>query len=411
MDLQNLQIVELDVQKQAERLRFIKVPWTFYYRDPNWVPHLLIERKELFDPKKNPTFEHMDLALFLAVADVDPTNPPLVAAGAPLPVKGSGPQIVGRVAVMVNHRHNEFHHEKVGFFGFFESVDDQAVANALLQKAGDWAAARGMTALIGPNNFNTNDECAMLVEGFDGPPVFLMTYNPPYYPVLMENAGYHKAKDLYAWHIDASAVDGKMSGLPKQLTRVVEKLQKRGNVRARKVNMKEWDAELHRFKVIYNEAWELNWGFIPLTDKELDHEAEGLKMLVDPDLVFLAEVKDEAGNWKQVGASITLPDYNQVFIRMKGTEPLPLLLPKLLWYKRKINRGRVFAMGVMSEYRQKGLDALMYYETAKEMLRKNYQDAEMGWTLEDNTMVNRGIEFFGAKVYRRYRFYEKAIGK
>ncbi len=410
MSLQNLHVEELDINQPVERLRFIKVPWTFYYRDPNWVPHLLMERKEIFDPQKNPTFEHMDATLFLALADVDPAQPPTVAAGAPLPVKGSGPQIVGRVAAIINHRHNEFHNEKVGFFGFFESVDDQAVADALLQKAGDWAAARGMTAVIGPNNFNTNDECAMLVEGFDGPPVFLMPYNPPYYPILLEKAGFSKAKDLYAWYIDASAVGNKVSGLPKQLGRVVEKVRKRGNVRVRKPNMKDWHNELRRFKDIYNEAWELNWGFIPLTDKELDHEADGLKMLIDPDLVFFAEVKDEADNWKPVGASITLPDYNQVFIHLKGTEPLPLLLPKLLWHKRKINRGRVFAMGVMSAYRQKGLDALMYYETAKEMLRKNYQDAEMGWTLEDNTIVNRGIKLFGAKLYRRYRFYERPVG-
>ncbi len=405
MPYTNLRLRE--VHTPQERLEFIKFPWRIYAHDPNWVPPLISERKAFFDPKKNPSFGHMDVALFLLEGTYVPGPDRAVEPRDPrYPVLKDG--IVGRIAAVVNHLYNEVHNDRVGFFGFFESVNDVDVARFLLETAERWVADRGMRAILGPMNFSTNDECAFLIEGFDSPPVFLMPYNPPYYPALMEAVGYEKAMDLWAHLLDHTQYRS-MDDLPPKLLRVVRAVQKRHpEVRVRKMRKKDLRNEIDRFKQVYNKAWEKNWGFVPLTDEEIEHMAQDLVPLIDEDLAFFAEVQREDGTWMPIAASLTLPDYNQVLIHLNG-RLFPFGWLKFLWYKRQIDTARIFALGVIHEWHGKGIDALLYYETGKELFRKGYKRAEMGWTLEINDAVNRTIRFFGGRVYKKYRIYQKSL--
>lgn len=400
-----------EVTSPRDRMAFIKFPWRIYKGDPYWVPPLIMERKQFLDPRKNPSFEHMEVALFILEGMYRPERAAVPAAGlgaVGLPMTIMEEQPVGTIAAIINHQHNQFHNEQVGFFGFFESVNDREVAHMLLDTACEWVAKRGMTAIRGPMNFSTNDECGLLVDGFNSPPVVLMTYNPPYYPELIESCGFEKAMDLLAYMIDNTAYRS-MDDLPAKLLRVVRAVQKRHpEVRVRSMVKADFANEVERFKHVYNQAWEQNWGFVPLTDAEIYHMAENLKDLVDPDLAFFAEVQREDGTWEPVAASLTLPDYNQVLKRMNG-RLFPLGWLKFLWYRRKIDTARMFALGVVREWRGRGIDALLYYETARALFAKGYKRAEMSWILESNEMMNRAVRFFGGVLYKRYRIYEKAL--
>ncbi|HEY66559.1 MAG TPA: GNAT family N-acetyltransferase [Caldilineae bacterium] len=371
-----------------ERLQFITFQWEVYKGDPNWVPPLISERKAFLDPARNPSFEHMDCQLFLAERDG---------------------RVVGTISAHINHRHNEFHEEQVGFFGFFETIQDYAVAEALLSAACDWVRDRGMTAIRGPANFSTNDEVGMLVEGFDSPPVILMTYNPRYYPEYVERFGFQKAQDLLAYHIDLEIFREHPDRVPSKLLRVVEKVKRRGEFTVRPINMKRLDEEIERFKKVYNSAWSRNWGFVPLTDAEIDHLAENLKQIVDPATVFIAEAEGEP-----IGIILPLPDLNQP-LRLAYPRPgVPewWTLLKFLWYwkvRRTVTLIRAFAMGVIEPYRNRGVDAVMYYEMGKAALERGYKEAEMSWILESNTVMNNTIKALGGRHYKTYRMYEKAL--
>lgn len=370
------------VRTKRDLMQFIKFPFRLYRDDPNWVPPLLFERKAFFNPRKNPFYRHAEVELFLAER---------------------GGEVVGTISAHINYTHNEFHNEQVGFFGFLEVIRDYQVAKALLDTACAWVARRGMTAIRGPMNFSTNEECGLLVDGFDSPPVVFMTYNPPYYQEFLERYGMAKAMDLWAYKLDIEAVGRDMSGLPPKLRRVVDLALKRGHFTVRNANIKDFENELARLKAIYNAAWQKNWGFVPMSEEEIDHLARGIKPWVDPDLIFVAEV-----GGKPVGVSITLPDMNQPLLHMNG-RLFPFGWLKFLWYRRKIHICRVFAMGVLEEYRGLGIDAVFYYLTAKAAIPKGYTMAEMSWILETNTMMNRAIRFLGGKVYKTYRIYEKAL--
>ncbi len=363
-------------------MEFIKFPWRVYQDDPYWVPPLINERKSFFNPHKNPFFQHADVELFLA--------------------RRHG-EVVGTIAALINHNHNVFHDEQVGFFGFFEALEDYAVAEALLGTARDWVRDKGMDAIRGPMNFSTNDECGLLVDGFDSSPVVLMTYNPRYYVHFIERFGFHKAMDLYAYTLETAAFGLSVENLPPKLLRVAEAARRRERVTIRNVNMTDFDAEVRRARKIYNSAWEKNWGFVPMTDAEFDYLAHGLKPLLDPDLIFVAEVDGQP-----VAISITLPDLNQPLLHVNG-RLFPTGWLKLLWYRRKTDTVRVFALGVIETYRHRGIDALLYLETARQAFAKGYVHAEMSWILENNMMMNRAIQFFGGKVYKTYRVYEMAL--
>jgi GNAT superfamily N-acetyltransferase len=372
----------------AERLAFIQFMWQVYRNDPNWVPYLISERQAFLDPQRNPTFAHLDVQLFVAEQ------------------RG---QIVGTIAAFINHRHNEFHNEQVGFFGFFETINNYAVAEALLSTACEWVRAKGMTAIRGPANFSTNDEIGMLVEGFDSPPVILMTYNPRYYPEFVERFGFTKAQDLWAYHIDIDIFREHPEQAPAKLLRVVEKVKQRGEFTVRPVNMKRFHEEVEAIKAVYNSAWERNWGFVPLTDAEIDHLAKNLKQIIDPKTVFIAEADGRA-----IGVVIPLPNLSEP-LRLaypRPGEPEWWTMLKLLWHwkvRRRVRLLRVFALGVIEPYRNRGVDAVLYYSAGRAALDRGYHEIEMSWILESNTIMNRTIEVFGGRKYKTYRVYEKSL--
>jgi len=401
--IHNLKVREVDITNARERKRFIKVPWSIYRGDRYWVPPLIGERMEFLDPSRNHSFDHMETAFFVAEGFLRPDHA-LVSQqqGAPLVVGQD--KALGSIGAFVNHRHNEFHDEQIGFFGFFEAVNDYAVVEALLQTACDWVREQGMPVIRGPASFTGSDDAyGMLVDGFDSRPVVLMSYNPPYYPEMVECFGFHKAMDLWAWHADVSRYGEALENLPPKLVRVVELVRQRSNVQIRQADLRDWDNLVEQVKKIYNSAWERNWGFVPLTDAEMDHIAAGLRQFIDPNIVFLAEIDGEP-----VGFSLPLPDMNIAVHHMDG-RMFPIGWLKYLWYKRQVDWLRVFALGVVKEYRGRGIDALLYYETAKAAAANGYKHAEMSWILENNDMMNRAIKMFGAEVYKTYRLYEKSL--
>ncbi|MBN2543272.1 N-acetyltransferase [bacterium] len=353
---------------------FIRLPWQVYKGDKNWVAPLLGEEMKFYDPQKNPFFDHSDVVLFLAM---------------------SGHYLKGRIAAIIDRNYMDFHNEKTGFFGCFESVNDKEVSEMLFSAASDWLREHGMSMMRGPMNFSTNNTCGLLVNGFDQPPVVMMTYNPGYYIDLYENYGLRKAKDLYAYlYVET---EGK---IPDLLERNAPRLEKRGGFHVRKIDMKNFDEEVKLIKKIYNAAWEDNWGFVPMTDSEFDHLANDLKMIVDPDLVFVAEV-----NGEPVGFSLAIPDINYALNRING-RLLPFGIFKLLYHKRRIHKLRVITMGVIKGFRNRGIDLIFYYYTFKEGFARGYDRAEMSWVLEDNFMMNKALEKIGAEIYKTYRIYD-----
>jgi GNAT superfamily N-acetyltransferase len=344
---------------------------------------LYFERLEFFDKRKNPFFEHAEADYFIARRDGTP---------------------VGTIAAILNHRHNEFQQENVAHFGVFEVLNDREAALALLETATDWARQRGAARIVGPMNLSTNDECGTLVEGFDRPPVVLMTYNPPYYVDFLEAAGFTKAMDLLAWHFDLEEV---AENMPPKVERVINKVRERHGLTIRPVNLKAWDREVANIKQIYNSAWERNWGFVPMTDAEIEYLAANLKLILDPAVAFIVE-KDGAA----VGFSLSLPDVNQPMHRLcPGPSHLGsyLAAARMLRNRYRTDTIRVLALGVVEKYRARGVDALLYYETVKAAGERGYKWAEASWILETNDMMNRAIELMFGKLYKRYRIYEKEI--
>jgi GNAT superfamily N-acetyltransferase len=375
------------VVTEAERLALLEFPWKVYRGDPYWVPPLLSERKAFTDPKQSPFFEHARVQFYLA---------------------RRGDEIVGTIAAFTNDLYNEFHQANVGWFGFFEVLQDPEAAAGLLATAQGWARQAGHKTLLGPAQFSTNDEIGLLVDGFDDAPRILMTYNPRYYVEYIEAAGFHKAMDLlaYAASFDEIRAHG---GLSPKLKRVVEKVKARGRFRVRPVHMWEFGKELERVKAVYNQSWERNWGFVPMTDAEIERMAAQLKPLIDPDLVSAVEVDGQV-----IGFGLTLPDLNQPLHKAypRPGKPEWLTLLQLLWHwriRRQVKWIRAVALGVVPQYRGKGVDALLYLYAAERAMRKGYAGAEMSWLLESNDMVLRSAEMLGGRCYKTYRVYEKQL--
>lgn len=359
-----------------DRERFIKMVWPLYKNYPKWVPPLLLDRRITLDTKKNPFYQHAEIELFLAYRNNE---------------------IVGRIAAIINHNHNSFHEENIGFFGFFESINDQMVATALIEKAKEWLAQKGVERIRGPVNPSTNDDIGILVEGFDKPPAIMMPYNPEYYDQLLKGAGLEKVKDVYSYYVEKDQV---MSG---KLPRVMEKLKARESFKLRQLNMKEFKAELNRVKVVYNDAWSKNWGFVPMTDAEIDHLAESLKQIVDPRIVLFAEKGDEP-----IGFALSVPDINQVLIHNRKGRLIPGVI-RLLWNRKKINFIRIIVLGVKLKYQRSSAGAILFYETAVRGIENGYFHGEAGWVLENNVMMNRAADFLNAERYKTYRLYETSI--
>ena len=363
----------------ASRARFIDFPWRVYAGDDAWVPPLKADVRHLMEAD-HPFQQHADTEFFLALRDGE---------------------VVGRIATAVNHRYNDFHDTRTGFFGLFESLDDQAVADRLFETATDWLAEREQTEAIGPFNLSTNDELygpGVLLDSYDTPPVLLMGHNPPYYRRLFERAGWQKAKDLFSYRLEADAPPDRLVKGVKRMTSRIDGLS------IRQLELKRLDQEVELIKEIYNAAWEKNWGFAPLTDAEIRHLADELKPIVDERYALMAEVHDEP-----VGFALALPDYNQALKHVNG-RLFPFGIFKLLWYRRKIDQLRVFTLGLKPDYRRKGIDALFYLHMFENGLAAGIHQAEAGWILEDNWGMRRGLERMGAYVFKTYRVYGKELG-
>lgn len=361
-------------------MTFIKFPWVIYKGDKFWVPPLIFDVRKNLDQKKNPFFRHSEMQLFLAEKDG---------------------KIAGRIAAIKNDNHNSFHKDKTGFFGFFESIDDEEVSDMLLEHACAWCKEKGLDEIRGPVNPSTNDECGLLVDGFDASPVFLMPYNPKYYQKLIENFGFEKGNNLYAYYIHAEVINNK--SVMDKLERMAKLIKQRSGVELRYLNMKDLKNEVRKIEEVYNSAWESNWGFVPITSEEFDYMAESLKMVADPNLVFFAEIEG-----KPVGFSLSLPDFNQVLKKMNG-RLLPFGFIKMLLNKRKIDNLRVIIMGVKPEFQKKGIDSLFYLQTIVNGNKFGCKGAEISWVLEDNMPMRMTAEKLGAEIYKKYRIYQKSL--
>ncbi len=371
-------VVVRPVRSAADLNRFIAFPYRLYRGDPYWVPPLRMDVRTLLSREKNPFFEHAEAEYFLAVRP------------------GRGEDVVGRIAAIHNRAHNQFHGDAVGFFGFFECVDDQEIANTLFNAAAGWLKTRGLTVMRGPASFSTNDECGLLVQGFDTPPTLLNPHNPPYYVPLVERAGFVKAKDLLQYQSTNPTV-------PERLVRAAQLVAERKNIRLRRLDLKHFDDEVERIKRVYNAAWEKNWGFIPMTDAEIDHLAKQLKPVVVPDLVVFAERDGEV-----IGFGAALPDLNVALKQNPSGRLVPGIL-KILWAARKISRVRILLLGVLREYRMSGADALMYHWIWEKGRASGYHWGEAGWILEDNAAMINAAERLGFRQYKTLRLYDRPL--
>jgi GNAT superfamily N-acetyltransferase len=360
--------------------RFVDVPWHVYdpVAHPQWVPPLRMMVHDALAPK-HPFWRAADRELFVAL-------------------RGGRP--VGRVAAIENRAHNEFHGDRVGFFGFFECREDPDAAHALFDAAGAWLAARGLTSMLGPMNPSTNYDCGLLVRGFRWQPTFLTAWNPRYYGPLVEGAGFAKAKDLIAYFIPMD--DGRFA-LPERYAEHARRALAEKRITFRDLDLRRFQAELELCWDVYNAAWERNWGFVPMTKAEFTQTARDLKYLLVPEFAFTAQVDGEPA-----GFCLVVPDYNHVLKRVPNGRALPGLV-KMLLGKRRLRSGRIMALGVKPEHRTRGVYALFAHELFRRGRAYGAVGAEASWILEDNDALNRPLQSIGAKEYRRWRLYERPL--
>jgi len=363
-----------------EMMTFIKCQWKFYKGDKNWVAPLVSERKKLLSTTKNPFWKHAKRQMFLAERNGE---------------------IVGRIAAITNDNHNKRFQDRVGFFGFFECENHQDTANNLFEAAHKWLTAQGMDTVRGPVNPSMNDEAALLVDGFNEPPVILTTYNPPYYAALIEDAGYAKAKDMFAYRLKHETYQSD------KLKRLQGVVRERYGITIREINLKNAEQlknDATAIKEIYNAAWYNNWGMVAFTDEEFEALVEDLKPVADPKLIYFAEL-----HGKPVGFMLALPDVNRAMIANRSGSLLGALWC-LLTKRKAVDLCRIIVMGVLPEYQRLGIDAVMYYEINERSRAKYTQGGEASWIAEDNEAMNKALtKTMNATLYKTYRIYERKI--
>lgn len=371
-----LNLILKEVETRHDLMAFIRFPWKVYQGNPYWVPPLIKDHLQKFSPK-SPFRTHAEMILYLAYR---------------------GKEIVGRIAGIIDRHYIEFHQEKLGFFGFFESMNDSEVAHLLLSSVRGWLKDRGMEKMAGPMNPSTNDECGLLIDAFDSTPCLMMPYNPPYYPALIEGCGLKKTMDLYAYWLQKDSFNYD------RLDRITQRILKREpNLSVRPLNLSKFNEELKIIKEIYNNSWSKNWGFVPMTDEEIDELAKNLKPIIVPELILFAYHGDSP-----VAFAAALPDYNVVLKHLNGKLGL-LGAIKYLYYSRKIKTVRIMLLGVKHSFQKKGIEGLLYIEIFKRGTNRGYPQGECSWILENNLPMQHGIEAMGGKRYKTYRIYEKQI--
>ncbi len=366
----------IKVQSKKELKQFIDFPHELYKEDKKYVPELYVSQKDIFNRNKYPFFKHSKAELFLAIENH---------------------KVVGRIVAIRNNNYIKFSGENIGFFGFFESIDDYRVAEILFNKTVEWIKEEGMEAIVGPENYTVNDSCGILTEGFDLPPVVGMPYNKSYYPNLFERYGFVKKTDMFAYHFPSNKTPENL----KRHENIVAGKMRKLDIKIRPINMKNLDDEIRNFQKTYNLAFEKNWGFVPLTYEEFRYQANNLKKIADPEMVLFAEHKGEV-----IGFVVTLPDINQILIKIRKGRLFPLGLLKFLFYKKSITGCRISIMGITEKYRKMGIGALLYAKVFEITRRKNITGAEASYVMADNAVMNHNIKSIGGKVYKKYRIYE-----
>lgn len=374
----------IPVETSRDLRRFVDLPWRLHDRTkyPQWVPPLRIAVRDALNTKSNPFYRTADRQLFLALRNGKP---------------------VGRIAAIENRAHNEFHGDRVGFFGFFDCEGVQATANALFAAAETWLRERGRDTMRGPMNPSTNHECGLLVDGFGEHPMIMTTWNPPYYAGLLDAAGFSKAKDLIAFHFDVTA--DPPARLPERYTALANRALRGKSLRFRDLNLKDFANEVDRCWEIYNSAWERNWGFFPMSRESFLHEAQVLKYIVNPRFAFIAEVDGQPA-----GCMIVVPDFHHAFKAVGNGRLFPSGLFKILSAKRRITSGRLMILGAKEEYRRHGIFALFAFELERRYHAYGWSTLEASWILEDNDKLNRPLrDIDNSREYRRWRIYDRQI--
>lgn len=365
------------VESEEERKQFIEFPYKHYAEDQYWVPPLKIEQKKLIDTEKNPFFNNAEIELFLVYQN---------------------DELVGRIAAIIDHRYNDYHNSKTGFFGFFECINRERTANLMFRVAEDWLRTRGMEEMMGPANPGMMDEIGILVDGFQKYPSILMPYHKEYYDTLLKSVGLEKSMDLLTYEVNQDNVDRE------RMNRAVDIVKRRiPGIRIRKIRLNKIKDEIKIIQQIFNAAWKDNWGFIPLSEAEFEYLAKDLKLIVDDNFAHIAE-----DNGRPVAFSVALPDYNQILKDMNG-KLLPFGFLKILWNRKNISRVRTALMGVIPEYQGKGIDALLHRESIENGLKFNKYASEIGWILESNVQMNRVAEKIGGEHDKTYRMYRKSL--
>lgn len=373
----SIKLVTVHSKKQLKA--FIDFKHELFKDDPNYVPELFIAQRDMLTKGKHPSHAHIEFKLFLAY---------------------KGEEICGRIAGIYNKNHNEFTGQKDGFFGFFDTTNDFKVAEKLLMAALGFLRSKKSNKIVGPVDFSTNDPAGLLIEGFDSPPQIMMTYCKPYYQNLLERFGFKKQMDLLAYWISIDAVPERVYALA---TNIEARLKRRGVI-IRTVNMKKFKEEVVAIRKIYNQAWDKNWGFVPMTDEEFDYLANDMKLIMDKDFLLIAEKHGEP-----IGFTLTIPNLNEVMIDVKRGRLLPTGIFKLLFNKSKIKSLRVITLGVLEEHRMLGIEVCFYVQLLKKAKEKGYIGGEASWILENNEMMNRGLKNINSKEYKKYRLYEKKV--
>ena len=365
------------MESKSDLKDFIDLPWKIYAQCPQWVPPLKNEVRRMLDPLRHPFWAFSERILFLA---------------------RRGPETVGRIAGIIDDHYNRFHNEKMGVWGFFECADDHEAAAALFSSVEMWVQDKGMTFMRGPLNPSTNYEAGLLVEGYDYAPAVMMTYNPPYYTGLIEGAGFTKEKDLLTFLMNSD------DRLPEWMNRLAEKISRKKGVHIRHVRKKDADSEFALIREIYNDAWADNWGFVPLSDHEMEDIQKNVMTFADPDLAFFINCMDDPAAF-----CLVFPDINPLLKRLNGRIGLSGLV-KFFMYRREITGLRLLMFGIKEKYRQLGLPMLAFHHIYEVVRKKEqYHSMELGWTLEDNESINALIEETGAETYKKYRIFGKSL--
>ena len=369
-----------EVKNKKDLRRFIDFPHDLYVNDLNYVPELFIAQRDMLTKGKHPSLNHVEFQLFLA--------------------ESSDSKVVGRIAAIHNLNHNKFANDANGFFGFFDCIDNYGVAEELFNAAKNWVNNKGLSGLLGPVNYSTNDPCGLLINGFEHLPQIMMTYNKSYYQSIFERYGFQKKMDLFSYWFTPDTIPERTIKLAKN----IEQRLSRNGITIRKMNLKKFKEEVKGIKKIYNEAWDKKWGFVPFTDDEFNYVAKDMKLILDKDLVLVAEKNNQ-----MIGFTLALPNINEVQRDVKRGRLFPTGILKLLFNKSKIKSIRVLTLGVLNDFRMLGIEACFYTKITEEAVKKGYVGADASWILESNEMMNRELKNIGSNVYKVHRLYQLQI--